>query len=244
MLASELGYSPVYLRYNSGLHISTNGRALATRLEQLLDNWPVPLDELSIVAHSMGGLVSRSANHYAVQQGLRWPERLKSMIFLGTPHHGAPLEKAGNGMDMLLSSTPYTRPFAALGRIRSAGITDLRYGYIVDEDWHGRDRFKWRPDRREAVPLPEGVACHAVAGALAAGNTYLANRLAGDGLVPVRSALGLHSDAQKNLSFSPSSQWVAHQVNHLGLLDSPKVTRKLLDWLGAKAAVAAKPKAL
>jgi pimeloyl-ACP methyl ester carboxylesterase len=241
VLASELGYSPVYLRYNSGLHISTNGRSLAAQLEKLLETWPVAVEELSIVAHSMGGLVSRSAVHYANQQKLRWPESLKNMIFLGTPHHGAPLERAGNGMDVLLGSTPYTRPFTALGRVRSAGITDLRYGHLLDEDWRGRDRFKWHPDRRETVRLPGGVACYAVAGAVSASNNHFVNRLAGDGLVPVKSALGLHSDPRRSLSFPVSSQWVAHQVNHFGLLDSPRVTRHMLGWLGAEAPAPAKP---
>ena len=238
-LASTLGYSPVSLRYNSGLHISSNGRELATRLENLLEHWPRPVEELSIVAHSMGGLVARSAIHYARQQGLRWPDRLKNIMFLGTPHHGAPLEKGGNWMDVLLNSTPYTRPFSALGRVRSAGITDLRYGHLLDEDWRGRDRFKRHPDARQPVPLPEGVACYTVAGAFSASNSRLVNRLAGDGLVPLNSALGLHKDPQKNLSFPESSQWVAYEVSHFGLLGSPKVTRQLLDWLGTEAAVSA-----
>ena len=236
-LASTLGYSPVSLRYNSGLHISTNGRELAVRLEKLLENWAVPVEELSIVAHSMGGLVARSADHYARQQGLRWPERLKNMIFLGTPHHGAPLEKGGNWMDVLLDSTPYTRPFSALGRVRSAGITDLRHGNLLDEDWSGRDRFKRSPDLRQGVPLPEGVACYTVAGALSAKTRRLVNRLAGDGLVPVKSALGQHSDSQKALPFPASSQWVAYEVSHLGLLNSARVTRQLLNWLGTEATV-------
>lgn len=88
-LAAALGYTPVYLRYNSGLHISQNGHELAAQLEQLLAYWPVPIDELTVVAHSMGGLLIRSAVNAAQQAQLQWPKRLKNIVFLGTPHHGA-----------------------------------------------------------------------------------------------------------------------------------------------------------
>jgi hypothetical protein len=96
LLASALGYTPVYLHYNTGLHISTNGRALADMLAALTSAWPVPVEELSILAHSMGGLVSRSACHYGTLADQAWLGHLRTIIFLGTPHHGSPLERAGN----------------------------------------------------------------------------------------------------------------------------------------------------
>ena len=201
-LASALGYTPVYLRYNSGLHTSQNGRELSAQLEQLVTHWPTPIEELTVVAHSMGGLLIRSACHYAKREALRWPGHLENIVFLGTPHHGAPLERAGNWVDVILGSTPYTAPFAKLGQLRSAGITDLRYGHVLDEDWHGHDRFHRGPDNRQVVPLPEGVACHTVAATTAAKRSALANRLVGDGLVPLHSALGQHDDARRNLAFA------------------------------------------
>jgi hypothetical protein len=230
-LASKLGYTPFYLHYNSGLHTSQNGRKLATQLEQLLTNWPVPVEEICIVAHSMGGLVSRSACHYARQDNMQWPTHLKDMVFLGTPHHGAPLEKAGNWLDLLLGSTPYSRPFASLGQLRSSGITDLRYGHVVEEDWMGHDRFKYRPDQRHGVPLPEGVACHTVAACMAGKRSTLADRLVGDGLVPLHSALGQHKDEGQSLKFANDSQWVAHRTNHMELLTNPEVRRQIEAWL-------------
>ncbi len=230
-LASSLGYTPVHLRYNSGLHTSQNGRELSARLEQLVAHWPVPMQELSVLAHSMGGLLIRGALHYARQEGLHWPGYLKNIVFLGTPHHGAPLERAGNWVDALLSSTPYTAPFAKLGQLRSAGITDLRYGNVLDEDWRGHDRFHRKPDSRQLLPLPEGVACYAVAAATAAQRSPLANRLIGDGLVPLHSALGQHDDAQRSLAFAPASQWIAYRTNHLELLSSPEVGRQIVQWL-------------
>ena len=230
-LASALSLTPVYVRYNSGLHISQNGQELSEQLEQLLTNWPVPMEELTVVAHSMGGLLIRSAVHYAHQHALRWPELLKSIVFLGTPHHGAPLERAGNRIDALLGSTPFTAPFARLGKLRSAGITDLRYGFLLDDDWQGRDRFQRKTDTRRRVTLPEGVACYAIAATRAASRSILADRLIGDGLVPLRSALGQHHNAELTLKFSKSSQRIFFRTKHIELLRSSEVTRQILKWL-------------
>jgi len=230
-LAQALGYTPVYVRYNSGLHVSQNGHALADLLEDLVKNWPTPLAEVSLLVHSMGGLVSRSAVYYATQDGLQWPQLLKNMVFLGTPHHGAPLERAGNWIDVILGSTPYTRPFAKLGQLRSAGVTDLRYGHVLDVDWQGHDRFRRRPDSRQHLPLPDGVACFSVAATTAAKRSHVADRLLGDGLVPLHSALGHHDDAARQLVFAPSRQYISYRTNHMQLLSHPEVTRQLLSWL-------------
>ncbi|MCP3960878.1 MAG: alpha/beta hydrolase [bacterium] len=240
-LASALGYTPVYLRYNSGLHTSHNGRELSAQLEQLVTHWPTPVEELTVVAHSMGGLLIRGAAHYAEQDSSSWPGHLKSIVFLGTPHHGAPLERAGNWGDVILGSTPYTAPFAKLGQLRSAGITDLRYGHVLDEDWHGRDRFHRQPDHRRIVPLPEGVACYAVAATRAARRGVLADRLIGDGLVPLRSALGQHDDTGRDLGFAQESQWIAYRTGHMELLSSPDVTRQMVRWLSAATNLPACP---
>ncbi|RYF62663.1 MAG: alpha/beta hydrolase, partial [Comamonadaceae bacterium] len=108
-LAQALGYTPVYLRYNTGLHTSTNGAELSAQLESLLAAWPVPVTDLSVLAHSMGGLVARSACHQAAAAGQGWLAHLRHLVCLGTPHHGAPLEKAGHWVDALLGSTAYSR---------------------------------------------------------------------------------------------------------------------------------------
>ena len=230
-LAAALGYTPIYLRYNTGLHISQNGRELARQLETLLAHWPTPIEKLAVVAHSMGGLVTRSACYYARQEALCWPVHLKNIVFLGTPHQGAPLERAGNWVDALLGSTPFSAPYARLAQLRSAGITDLRYGHVLDLDWQGHDRFQRQADRRQGVPLPEGVACYAVAASTAAKRSPLAERLIGDGLVPLHSALGQHDDPQRNLVFAKNSQWIAYRMNHMALLSRPEVTQQLITWL-------------
>jgi pimeloyl-ACP methyl ester carboxylesterase len=233
-LARDLGYTPVHLHYNSGLHVSTNGRAFAYLLEALLAQWPVLLEDFVIIAHSMGGLVSRSAYHYATVAGHKWPRQLRKIIFIGTPHHGTPLERLGNRIIGALDLSPYTNALARLGKIRSAGITDLRYGNLLDDDWYGRDRFEQSGDRRRPMPLPEGVQCYAIAatrertGGLDAG-------LPGDGIVPVYSALGRHKDPAMTLSFAESQRWIGHAMNHFDLLSKPTVYEHIKQWLGAQS---------
>ncbi len=227
-LAREAGFTPVYLHYNTGQHISTNGRALADLLEGLLREWPVPVAELAIVGHSMGGLVTRSACHHASTAGHAWPAKLAAIFFLGTPHCGAPLERGGNWVDLLLDASPYTAPFARLGRIRSAGITDLRHGALRDEDWEGHDRFARRAAPSSAVPLPAGVRCYALA---ATTGTHSGKRATGDGLVPLASALGQHRERSRDLGIPLSRQWVGVRMNHLDLLASRAAGERIRRWL-------------
>ena len=156
-LARDLGYTPIYLHYNSGRHISTNGRELADVMEMLLRNWPHAIKQLAIVGHSMGGLVARSACYYAMLAGHAWPKRLDHLVFLGTPHLGAPLASTGTWTDFLVGISPYTAPFARLSKLRSAGINDLRHGYVRDEDWHASAAASTRIARTPPFPLPTGV---------------------------------------------------------------------------------------
>ena len=232
-LARDLAYTPVYLQYNSGLHVSTNGRACAEQLDALVQDWPVPLTELVLVGHSMGGLVARSACHYGALAHHGWLRHLAKIVFVGTPHHGAPLERGGNWVDMLLGSNAYSAPLARLGKIRSAGITDLRFGNLVDEDWNKRDRFAHGGDLRMAIPLPEGVACYAIAGSTGKAPGDLSDRVLGDGIVPLASALGHHANPALALPLPVSRQWVAYGVNHLDLLSRPEVCAQIELWLAA-----------
>ncbi len=230
-LAHDLGYTPVYLSYNSGLHVSVNGRAFAEALEALVAAWPAKIEDFVIVGHSMGGLVARSACLTAEEAGHAWRKSLKKLVFLGTPHHGAPLERIGNWVDVAIGKTPYAAAFGRLGKMRSAGVTDLRYGALVDEDWQGRDRFAREPDPRRPAPLPNGVACYAIAATTAASPGDLKDRLLGDGLVPVMSALGRHKEPARDLNFAPDRQWVACQTGHLDLLSRRDVYERMAGWL-------------
>jgi pimeloyl-ACP methyl ester carboxylesterase len=231
-LARDLRFTPVYLHYNTGLHVSENGRAFAGLLAALVERWPVPVEELSIVGHSMGGLVARSACHIGEHEGHRWPALLRKLVFLGTPHHGALLERGGHGLDKLLRISPYIAPFARLGGMRSAGITDLRFGNLQDADWKGRDRRHQSTDDRRLTPLPECVAAHVIAATTAERVGTLRSEMIGDGLVPLASALGEHKDAHMRLAVPRSRRWVATSANHFDLLDRADVYAKLRAWLG------------
>ncbi|MDH3647738.1 MAG: GPI inositol-deacylase [Gammaproteobacteria bacterium] len=217
-LADEFGYVPLYLRYNSGLHIANNGRALAEMLETVIRNWTSPVKELVIIGHSMGGLVARSASHYGLESGHVWPKHLQKLVFLGTPHHGAPLERGGHGLDFVMELSPYSAPLNRIARTRSAGITDLRHGTITTK-------------AHQPVPLPAGVKCYAAAAILAGEHNVPSERLIGDGLVPLDSALGLHHDATRTLAIPKEHQAIAHRTRHVELLNHPDVYTQLRRWL-------------
>jgi pimeloyl-ACP methyl ester carboxylesterase len=229
-LLRDLGIMPLYLHYNTGLHTSENGQAFADLLEAILVGSPQPVD-LFIIAHSMGGLISRSAYYYGELFGHTWPKQLKKIVFLGTPHHGALLEKGGNWIDKLLETNPYSAPFARLGKIRSSGVTDLRYGNVVSEDWQGQDRFENSGDCRTPVPLPEGVKCYAIAGTIGKEASRVGNWLIGDGLVTVESALGRHPKPQLHLLFPETHQWVGHNMNHFEMLNHPQAYETIKKWV-------------
>ncbi|MEI6593443.1 MAG: hypothetical protein WCL47_09375 [Holophagaceae bacterium] len=230
-LARDLGCTVLYLRYNTGLHISTNGKALADLLETLLTQWPEPVARLDLLAHSMGGLVARSACHQAQVAGLAWPATLRHLVFLGTPHHGAPLERWGHWFERVLEASPFASPLARLGKVRSAGITDLRYGNLLEADWQGQDPHAEGKDRRVPVPLPAGVRCCAVAGTAGADADSWKGRLWGDGLVSVDSALGRHPDPQHDLAFPENQTWTGQGLGHLDLLTRPEVYAQVRRWL-------------
>lgn len=231
-LQRDLDYTAVYLRYNTGLHIATNGRQLSQALEALVGAWPVPVESITIVAHSMGGLVARSACRCGDDTSAVWRTRLRKLAFLGTPHAGAPLERGGRWLVSVIGSTPYAAPLARLGRLRSAGITDLRYGSVCEEDWQNSDRFETDEASVHPLPLPTDVDCYAIGGTLGRTTDDLKGRLLGDGLVPVASALGQHDDARRALAFPPSHTAVLPSTDHLQLLGAPAAYAALRSFLG------------
>lgn len=209
---AALGYQPLGLRYNTGRAIWRNGAELA----DLLTRVPGPL---TLLGHSMGGLVARSAIAQAQAQRKRWPKRLQSFITLGTPHLGAPLERGGQGVQLLLGVSAYSRPLAALAARRSAGIRDLRHGSLLEADEGVASR----------IPLPAGVACYAIAATTARKPAGPPARWLGDGLVPVASALGQHREAARRLAFTDTAVFTG--LGHLGLQTDAAVLQQLTDWL-------------
>lgn len=227
-LAADLGFTPVYVRYNSGRHISENGRSLAELLSALLDAWPCELRALALVGHSMGGLVARSACHYGRQDGAQWTRRVSHVVSLGTPHLGAPLEQGAHYAAAALSALPETAMLGSLLRRRSAGIRDLRHGSLVDEDWRGRDPEALRAAAVAEVPLLAGATHCFVSAAVASSPDSLPARLLGDTLVLVPSASG--RGRTRRIPFDPEH---GHHVatHHLALLNHAAVYERLRDWL-------------
>ena len=230
-LLRDAGMTTLYLHYNTGRHVSENARDFAHLLNSLFELWPVPITELNLLCHSMGGLVTRSACHVAGEEGLPWLTKLGKLMFLGTPHHGAPMEQGGNWIDIGLQLSPYSKAFSRLTKVRSSGITDLRHGNLLDADWHGRDRFQRSPPPASSVPLPAKVACYAAAATMAKDAADCQRGLLGDGLVMVPSALGKHKNPARSLRIPAARQWVGYGMNHWDLLSRPEVAEQIHNWL-------------
>jgi pimeloyl-ACP methyl ester carboxylesterase len=246
-LARDKGVTPVYVRYNSGRHISTNGRALAAGLQRLVRAWPVRVREIDLIGHSMGGLVVRSACHYGTGQAtladrLRrrgpWPARVRRVVLLGVPNSGASLEVIANLTSGALWSvpTPVTRLLGAGIDRRSDGIKDLRWGAVVDEDWHERDPGATERPARHRVRVPRRAAYLVVAGSLvgppAGDRPVLVDRLLGDPLVTASSARG-HLGGDEPPLFRNVTVRLCPKVDHIALANHPAVYDQIADWWDA-----------
>lgn len=216
MLQNTGRFASLYLRYNSGLAISDNGRQLSAMLDEISAQMPAD-QKLDILTHSMGGLVVRSAMHAAQVAGHNWPNRVDKLVFLGTPHHGAYLEKAGYIAHYLMTISPFSRPFANIAKRRSQGIQDLNSGRITDQ---GR-----------AMAIPSHIKTYAIASKLRHKKQSKAEHWLGDGLVSVASALGDHRKPHRHLNIPKDRQWTVPNVSHMGLLDDTAIQAHLLDIL-------------
>ena len=230
-LAVDLGCTPVYVRYNSGRHISQNGRSLAALLDEVTAAWPVGVEEIALVGHSMGGLVARSACHRAAQDGLRWAQRVRHVVSLGTPHMGAPLEQAVHVASAALHVVPETRPLSGLLRRRSAGIRDLRQGSLVDEDWDARDPDALRAAACREVPLLDGATHCFVAATVTRSPRHPVARLVGDWLVLEPSASG--RSRARRIPFKAEHGMHLGGATHFALLNHPAVYERLREWLAS-----------
>jgi pimeloyl-ACP methyl ester carboxylesterase len=217
-VASATGATPLLLRYNSGLPIADNGAALSLLLTDLWQRWPEQVRRLDLVGHSMGGLMLRHACHHAVQTGQPWVGAVRRMIYLGSPHRGAPLAHRVDQLATQLSRwsrslatrsgaelAPGMRSWGEFLDRRSAGIRDLVAGVSDTE-----------------VPLLAHASHHAVAACVTSSEHHpLANAL-GDLLVPVDSARGALTDVEPLTS-----------SHHFHLLNDPDVHEHVMRWLTA-----------
>lgn len=204
-IASDVGAVPLLLRYNSGMRIAHNGAALSVLLAELTERWPVPIRRLDLVGHSMGGLMLRHACHAAVIAGEPWVSRVRRMVYLGSPHRGAPLAHGADRLATRLAKYANSRSWGEFLDRRSAGIRDLVAG-VADTD----------------VPLLAHSTHHGVAASITANAHHPLANILGDLLVPVDSARGAVADVET----LPSS-------HHLHLLNDPRIHSHLLRWLAA-----------
>jgi pimeloyl-ACP methyl ester carboxylesterase len=225
-LRTDLGFTPVYLRYNTGLHISDNGKSLAALLDQLRTLWPVPVEEIALIGHSMGGLVVRSACHYGTEQRHGWPDAVRHVVCLGSPHLGADLEKGVNAASWLLARLPETRAISSFLNARSAGTKDLRYGALLDEDWSDCDPDEFLRDRCHEVPFLPRAVYHFVATTARPGPVGV---ILGDHLVRSQSAAGVGKS--RRVPFEPDHGLTLSGLHHFDLLNDAAIYGKLRDWL-------------
>lgn len=226
-LESDLGYTPIYVRYNTGRHVSENGRALSRLLTELVEAYPVPIEQIALVGHSMGGLVARSAAHYAREHREPWLSQLRHVACIGSPHLGAPLEKGVSVLAWLLRHLDAAGADvpASLLKARSAGIKDLRYGYTIDEEWIGRDPDRVFADARRKVPLVDDVGYYFLAATITRSPRHPLGMLLGDLLVRVPSALGDAPDAVKRIPFRSGAIFAG--MHHVHLANHPAVYEAL-----------------
>lgn len=222
-LLESKGWRVAYLRYNSGLSIAENGANLSSWLAEALAHYPVA--DLRLIGHSMGGLLIRSA--FVHELSVNWLSSVSGAAYLGTPHHGAPLERAGHWLQSLLASSPYVLPLTRLGDIRSVSIKELRYAYVHAHEAEA-GRYSGDDHRQAELSLPDGLS-HV----LLAGRCQMAETMPwlGDGLVPLSSALGYHPDPNLNIRAARLQRHEWPQLGHLELLGDERVWNTLTDWI-------------
>jgi pimeloyl-ACP methyl ester carboxylesterase len=218
------GRTPLYVRYNTGRHVSENGASLDALLDQLPD-----CDDIALVGHSMGGLVARSACHQGALRGAAWTGRVRHVISLGTPHMGAPLAQGVHVLAAGLHAVPETRPLAGWLRRRSAGIRDLRHGSLVDDDWRDQDPNALRAKACQEIPLLDGAVHCFVAATITRSDRHPLGRLLGDALVLSPSASG--RSRTRRIPFAEQYGVKLGSTHHIALLNHPKVYEQLRTWL-------------
>jgi len=238
MLERDLGYTPLYLRYNSGLHISENGALLAERLRELVRAWPGGVEEIVLVGHSMGGLVARSGCHHARQHAEGWVHAVRHIFCLGTPHLGAPLEKLGNVAGWALNAFELTRPMGKVVNGRSVGIKDLRFGYLVEEDWRGTEIDALLENNRHEIPFLDSATHYFVAATVTKSPGHPLGFALGDTLVRFPSASGGAGAAARRIPFRVEHGHHVGRMTHLRLLNDPAVYQQIQFWLESARAKA------
>jgi len=227
-LGRDLGFTPLYVRYNSGASIVENGARLARVLQTLVEAYPVALEELVLVGYSMGGLLVRRACRVAELEGLSWLTHVKRAFYVGTPHLGAPAERMGRAVSALLRKIddPYTRLVSELSDLRSQGIRDLGDAHLHDPDAAPAFAPYSLREPQHPLPLLPSIRHHLIAGSLTADAMAW---LFGDAVVPLSSASWKTTVANEALAADRVK--VLPGLNHLVLAHHEDVYSQLKSWL-------------
>lgn len=230
LLARDLGITPVFIRYNSGLPIAENGARLAKLLGPLVARWPTPVTELILIGYSMGGLVVRAACHVAKLEGLPWLEQVERAIYVGTPHLGAPLERAGRVLTRVLRAIPdpVTRLVADIAELRSDGVKDLGDADLRHEDRARRQHTLSLRDPQHPVPLLPGIQHYLAAASLSDDPRLMT--IFGDALVPVPSGTDGACKDDASIALPPSHVRLFPKMSHIAIAHHPDVYPAIRAW--------------
>jgi len=232
LLQKDHGYTPFYLSYNSGLHISKNGKYFSDLLEKFVQAYPKKLKHITLIGHSMGGLVYRSACHYGIKEKRKWPKYINKIFYLGSPHLGTHLEKFGKLTMTILGQipNPVTRAITLLGDLRSAGIKDLRHGYITEADWKTQNADNLFYLHQNKTPLLEKANHYLICGTLSKVAGSKMGRLFGDGMVHPASGTGQGLLSKNCIPFLPAHSTIIVGISHQHLLRSHRVYSHIKKW--------------
>ncbi len=209
-LERDLGWTPIYLRANTGLPIAENGVALASLLDRLVDAWPSDVRRIALVGHSMGGLIMRAACAVVTEAEVGWHTLVTNVVTLGSPHLGAPIERGLYAGARVLGALPESAPFGRILEYRSVGILDLRAGLAPD-----------------VQNLPN-AKYHLVGATVAGSPRHPASEVIGDGLVRYPSATG---KPRRGVEMFPGADTLHVRGDHFDLLNHPTIYDALRNWL-------------
>lgn len=204
------GWTPVFVRVNTGLPIAENGVALAALLDRLVESWPTEVRRVALVGHSMGGLIVRAACAVTTDRDSSWTDRVTDVICLGTPHLGAPLERVVTKGVAAMGRLPEAAPFARILEYRSVGILDLRHGLAQDVQNLPNARYRL------------------VAATLTRSSRSVASGTIGDYLVPYDSALGRRGEEEM---FPGADTLHVPSADHFDLLNHDAIYAAIREWL-------------
>lgn len=214
-LEADEGWSPVFVRANTGLSLAETGVALSSLLTRLVESWPTEVRRIALVGHSMGGLIARAACAVSLDQEEPWTERVTDIVTLGAPHTGSPVERTIARGIRVAAHAPELLPLARVFEQRSVGVLDLAEGM---------------PEDAAAVP---NARYHLVAATLSRSPKSPVASTVGDYLVQYRSAVGL---LPGDVEMFPGAD-VLHVpcADHFDLLNHDDVYAALRGWLANKS---------